>query len=85
VLDALDYWLTQARLWMVDTAHGPEPETMTDEMREIERERLRRAFPQIDVECTIVVGRRGHETAVSQRRSVMAKRFGGRLSIRWFE
>jgi hypothetical protein len=34
VLDALDYWLTQARLWMVDTVYGPEPETAADRLRE---------------------------------------------------
>jgi hypothetical protein len=29
-LDALDYWLTQARLWLVDAVCGPEPETDAD-------------------------------------------------------
>jgi hypothetical protein len=27
VLDKLDYWLTQARLWLGDIVYGPEPET----------------------------------------------------------
>jgi hypothetical protein len=25
VLDAVDYWVTQAKLWVADTACGPEP------------------------------------------------------------
>jgi len=27
VLDAVDYWVMQARLWRVDALYGPEPET----------------------------------------------------------
>ena len=30
-LDALDYWLTQAQLWLVDVVCGPEPETGGDQ------------------------------------------------------
>jgi len=30
-LDALDYWLTQARLWLVDAVCGPEPEADADQ------------------------------------------------------
>jgi hypothetical protein len=26
VLDGLDYWLTQARLWLADTVCGPVPD-----------------------------------------------------------
>jgi len=26
VLDALDYWLTQARLWIVNAVYGPFPD-----------------------------------------------------------
>jgi hypothetical protein len=33
-LDAFDYWLTQAKLWTVDAAWGPEPETAADRQRE---------------------------------------------------
>jgi hypothetical protein len=33
VLDALDYWLTQARLWLVDAVCDPEPETPADQWR----------------------------------------------------
>jgi hypothetical protein len=25
VLDAVDYWLTQARLWLVEAVYDPEP------------------------------------------------------------
>ena len=27
VFDAVDYWLTHARLWLADAVCGPEPET----------------------------------------------------------
>jgi hypothetical protein len=41
-LDALDYWVMQARLWMLDTLHGPEPETEADRQRGCDREDLAR-------------------------------------------
>jgi hypothetical protein len=34
VLDALDYWLGQARLGIIDAVCGPELPTVADEMRE---------------------------------------------------
>ena len=40
--DALDYWLTQARLGIVDAVCGPELPTVADEKREADRERPRR-------------------------------------------
>jgi hypothetical protein len=46
VVDAFDYWLMQARLGIVDAVCGPEPETVADQMREADRERLREAFPR---------------------------------------
>jgi hypothetical protein len=46
VLDALDYWLGQARLGIVDAMCGPEPPTPADERREADRERPRRMVPQ---------------------------------------
>jgi hypothetical protein len=33
VLDAVDYWVMQARLWRVDALYGPEPETEADRQR----------------------------------------------------
>jgi hypothetical protein len=30
VLDALDYWLTQARLWIVDALYDPDPDGPDD-------------------------------------------------------
>ena len=33
VLDALDYWVMQTRLWRVDALYGPEPETEADRLR----------------------------------------------------
>jgi hypothetical protein len=41
-LDALDYWVIQARLWMLDTLHGPELETEADRQRACDRESWRR-------------------------------------------
>ena len=41
VVDAADYWLTQARLGRVDAVRGPVPPTVADEMRKAERERCR--------------------------------------------
>ena len=46
VLDALDYWLGQARLGIVDAMCGPEPPTPADEKREADRERPRRMVLQ---------------------------------------
>jgi hypothetical protein len=43
-LDALDYFLTSARLRMFDWLHGRE--TPADR----QRERLRRAFPNVDLD-----------------------------------
>jgi hypothetical protein len=34
LLDTLDYWVTQARLWLADVVCGPEPETGADQWRE---------------------------------------------------
>jgi len=42
MVDAADYWLTQARLGRVDAVRGPVPPTVADEMRKAERERPRR-------------------------------------------
>jgi hypothetical protein len=33
LLDTLDYWLTQAQLWLADAVCGPEPETDADQWR----------------------------------------------------
>jgi hypothetical protein len=45
--DSLDYWLTLARLRILDAVAGPEPETSADQRREAGRERIERAFPKI--------------------------------------
>jgi hypothetical protein len=45
VLDAFDYWLTQARLGIVDTVCGPEPPTVADEKREADRGDRDKWFP----------------------------------------
>jgi hypothetical protein len=50
LLDALDCWVTHARLSLVDAVRGPEPETAADQQRKRDRERLQRAFPETDGE-----------------------------------
>ena len=44
VVDELDYWLTLARLRIVDSVCGPEPETPADRQRNLDREELERAL-----------------------------------------
>jgi hypothetical protein len=49
-LDVLEYSLILVRMRMFDWLHGPEPETPADRQRERDRQRLRRAFPEIDLD-----------------------------------
>jgi hypothetical protein len=49
----------RAGLWLLDRAAGPYPETEADRIRQRRKERLRRAFPDIDVDGT---GPWPHET-----------------------
>jgi hypothetical protein len=46
--DALDYLVTLVRLRILDALAGPLPETPADRQRQRDRERLRRAFPEIE-------------------------------------
>jgi hypothetical protein len=48
VADALDYLVTLLRLRILDALAGPLPETPADQQRARDRERLRRAFPEIE-------------------------------------
>jgi hypothetical protein len=48
IADSLDYWLTLARLRIVDALSGPELVTPADQQREHDRERIARAFPKPD-------------------------------------
>jgi len=48
IADGLDYWLTLARLRILDALTGPLPETPEDQQRAQDREQLERAFPGID-------------------------------------
>jgi hypothetical protein len=41
-----------AGLWLLDRAAGPYSETEADRIRERRKERLRRAFPKVDVDET---------------------------------
>jgi hypothetical protein len=43
VLDALDYWVMQTRLWRVDALYGPEPETEADRQRGCDRKPWQRS------------------------------------------
>jgi hypothetical protein len=49
-LDRLDYLITFARLRVLDWICGPEPLTPADKRRERERHRLRKAFPELDID-----------------------------------
>jgi len=48
VVDALDYFLTLARLRVLDALAGPEPETAADQQRKRDRERMERVLPKIE-------------------------------------
>jgi hypothetical protein len=48
IVDGLDYVLTMVRLRILDAVAGPEPETSADQQREVDRERIERAFPKIE-------------------------------------
>jgi len=48
VADDLDYLWTLATLRILDWLAGPLPETPADQQRDRDRERLRRAFPEIE-------------------------------------
>lgn len=49
-LDHLDYVITYARLRILDWMYGPEPPTPADEQRERDQDRLRKAFPKVDID-----------------------------------
>jgi hypothetical protein len=49
MLDRLAYAVMDARLWLFDLMNGPEPATRADEARETDRERLQKAFLEIDI------------------------------------
>jgi hypothetical protein len=49
-LDHLDYVITYTRLRILDWICGPEPPTPADEQRERDHERLRKAFPKVDID-----------------------------------
>ena len=47
-LDRVDYWLTLARLRILDALARHEAETPADQRRERDREKIERAFPKIE-------------------------------------
>ena len=58
--DAIDYRVMQARLWMLDTLRGPEPETEADRQRGCDREDLARrlSLDQSPRLASVALGRR---------------------------
>jgi hypothetical protein len=48
IADGLGYWLTLARLRILDAVAGPLPKTPADQRRKQDRERMERAFPEIE-------------------------------------
>jgi hypothetical protein len=48
VADKLDYLVTLVRLRILDWLAGPLPETRADQQRKHDRERIERAFPEIE-------------------------------------
>jgi hypothetical protein len=48
IVDGFNYTLTLVRLRILDAVAGPEPETSADQRREAGRERMQRAFPEIE-------------------------------------
>jgi hypothetical protein len=50
ILDRLAYLVTYARLQIFDWICGPEPPTPADERRLQDRDRLRKAFPGVDID-----------------------------------
>jgi hypothetical protein len=60
-LDRIDYALMYARLWLFDLIHGSEPPTLADEKRGADHERLRSAFPNIDIDGSIAIADAGQQ------------------------
>jgi len=50
LVDRIDYATSAVRLRMFDWLRGPEPRTVADEIRERRRERLRKAFPTLNLD-----------------------------------
>jgi hypothetical protein len=47
-LDRIEYAVWAARLRVADWLHGPEPPTEADQIRGRDRDRLHKAFPNLD-------------------------------------
>ena len=47
--DRADYFVTLARLRVLDWLARPEPETPADQQRERERQQIKKAFPKIEL------------------------------------
>ena len=71
-LDRVAYALTFARLWLFDVIHGPELPTPADEKREADHERLRKAFPCIDLDETITIADEGQYAQLTPTTPVTA-------------
>ena len=71
-LDRIDYAAGVARCWVVDLIYGPEPPTLADEKREADHERLRRAFPNIDIDGSIATTDEGQQVQATPTTAVTA-------------
>jgi aryl-alcohol dehydrogenase-like predicted oxidoreductase len=73
-IDRVDHAAGVTRCWVVDLIYGPEPPTLVDEKREADHERLRRAFPNIDIDGSIAIAEEGQQLQATPM--AQAKRAG---------
>jgi len=87
VVGALDYFLTLARLRILDALARPEPETRADQQRARDRELIERAFPAIALRlCAAGQEARGCDAASSRLIDVLdAQNAGSFLTLCWRE
>jgi hypothetical protein len=71
-LDRGDHVVMFARCWAVDLLYGPAPPTPTDETREADHKRLRKAFPGIDLDKTKAIAGEGQQVQVTPTAPVTA-------------
>jgi hypothetical protein len=72
ILDRVDYVAIVARCWLVDLIYGPEPATPADKKREADHERLRKAFPDVDLDKTLAIADERQQMQVTPTTPVTA-------------
>ena len=55
IVDRVEYASTLMQLWVLDRIAGPEPSSEGDIVRERMRARLRRHFPDVDIDGTVAL------------------------------